>query len=94
LLNSFALPRYAKVDTNVYCTARETDRGSWKLPSNIKNALDREFYETSTGPITIRPGAPIYGCCDLAVLHFTRELQSSPIYMNPAAREAAFREAR
>lgn len=68
LLNSFALPGYAKVDTTLYYTARETDRGSWRLSLNIKNVLDRKFYETSTGPTTIRPGAPFTA---LATVRFT-----------------------
>jgi iron complex outermembrane receptor protein len=68
LLNSFALPGYAKVDTTLYYTAQETRRGSWRLSLNIKNALDRKFYETSTGPATIRPGAPL---TILAAVRFT-----------------------
>jgi iron complex outermembrane receptor protein len=57
LANTFLIPGYARVDATAYYTFHATDRTDWRFSLNIKNALDRAYYEAGRGSFA-RPGAP------------------------------------
>ena len=55
--DSFLLPGYMRTEaTAFYKLAR--DKFDWRFSVNIKNALDRGYYESGT-TTQIRPGAPL-----------------------------------
>ncbi len=55
LANAFLLPGYARVDTTVYYRFRR-EKVDWRISLNLKNALDRQYYEAAAGSFA-RPGA-------------------------------------
>ncbi len=56
LQNNYLVPGYARVDTSTFYTIRG-DKVDWKLSLNLKNALDRSYYEAGRGAF-VRPGLP------------------------------------
>jgi iron complex outermembrane receptor protein len=58
LFNSFVLPGYARVDASVFYTFSRSDKLSYKLSFNIKNLLDKTYYETGIFGFFVNPGAP------------------------------------
>ncbi|HEU0183785.1 MAG TPA: TonB-dependent receptor [Blastocatellia bacterium] len=59
LFNSYLLPGYARVDASVYYEFRQSDRKTgWRFSVNIKNALNRKYWEASNSGFA-RGGNPI-----------------------------------
>jgi iron complex outermembrane receptor protein len=59
LFNSYLLPGYARVDATAYYEFRPSDRKTgWRFSVNVKNALDRKYWEASNAGF-VRGGAPI-----------------------------------
>lgn len=56
LANDYLVPGYARVDSTVYYTLRR-EKVDWKISLNVKNALDRSYYEAGRGAFA-KPGAP------------------------------------
>lgn len=58
LPNSYLLPGYARLDASIwYRIHRSNEKTSWRVSLNIKNALDRHYWEESNGGFA-RPGNP------------------------------------
>ena len=58
LPNSYLLPGYARLDGSIwYRIHRSNEKVSWRVSLNIKNALDRHYWEESNGGFA-RPGNP------------------------------------
>jgi iron complex outermembrane recepter protein len=56
LPNSYLLPGYARLDASVwYRIHRSNEKTNWRVSLNIKNALDRHYWEESNGGFA-RPG--------------------------------------
>lgn len=56
LANNYLVPGYARVDATAFYTLRR-EKIDWKLSLNLKNALDRSYYEAGRGSF-VRPGTP------------------------------------
>jgi iron complex outermembrane receptor protein len=61
LFNSYALPGYARADATAYYEFRrgaEQRKTGWSLSLNVKNALNRKYWEASNSGF-IRAGSPL-----------------------------------
>jgi outer membrane receptor protein involved in Fe transport len=56
LANTFVIPGYARIDVTTYYTFHSTERTDWRFSLNIKNVLDRAYFEAGRGSFA-RPGA-------------------------------------
>jgi iron complex outermembrane receptor protein len=58
LLNSYLLPGYARLECTAYYSFHSNEKTSWRFAVNVKNALDKSYYEASTGGFA-RAGSPL-----------------------------------
>ncbi len=57
--DSYILPGYARLDLTAYYERTRGEHSSWRLAFNIRNALDRHFFEASNGGDFVRAATPL-----------------------------------
>jgi iron complex outermembrane receptor protein len=59
LENTYIVPGYARVDMTAYYERNRNEHSSWRIAFNIRNALDRHFFEASNGGQFVRAATPL-----------------------------------